>query len=171
MHDHAVSNAAPASPPLAAGQVCWSRSVRLITLALGLQVAVLIGASVAVVVGESAGLDHPARAAVSAGLSVAIGALAGFVLLASLLRRTTDLLAPGIVAAGVVRALASLTLALVVFWAIKPEGRVFWGAFLAANLLCLFIESGWGILANHVAHGQRRHSAHPLTTAAAGVSA
>jgi len=52
------------------------------------------------------------------------------------------------VAAGVLRTMVALFVALAVFFMAEPEGRSFWTAFLISNLLALIAESIWGIKNN-----------------------
>ncbi len=124
--------------------------------ALALQAGVVAGCLLAMALCSLLGWQQEStlRSVLIAGATVACGALAGLVTVAWLLRQSADFIAPGIVAAGVVRSLVSLTLALTLYFVVAAEGRAFWAAFLAGNLLCLVAESAWGILVNHRLHGQ-----------------
>ena len=88
------------------------------------------------------------EAAVLGGVSVGVGSVAALVILSFLLTMDTVALAMGVVGAGVVRMIGSLMVGLLVYFATAPEGKTFWGAFLAANLLALVVESMWGIVNN-----------------------
>ncbi len=132
------------------------KQVPIGALALSVQACVLAGCFLALFLCAGLGWmqESTLRSVVFAGAAVACGAFAGLVVVAWLLRQSADFIAPGIVAAGVVRSLVSLTLGLGVYFVVAAEGRAFWAAFLSANLLCLVAESAWGIWVNHRLHGR-----------------
>lgn len=91
-------------------------------------------------------------AVVLAALVVGAGIITGITLLALIISRGPSIFASGVIAAGITRMLISLSLGVVVLFTIAPEGKAFWTAFLAGNLLCLFAETAWGIAMNHRVH-------------------
>ncbi|MFN0010634.1 MAG: hypothetical protein ACKVS8_03215 [Phycisphaerales bacterium] len=102
-------------------------------------------------------------AVVLAALVVLAGIITGLTLLALVLARGASIFAAAVIAAGIARTLISLSLGVVVLFTIAPEGKAFWSAFLAANLLCLFAETAWGIAVNQRVH----RVSHPARTGAA----
>ncbi|MFZ4576428.1 MAG: hypothetical protein ACOYN0_18745 [Phycisphaerales bacterium] len=113
--------------------------------------AVAAGVGLGFVLGSNLGWAEDGRvlrSAVFGGISVACGSAAAVVILGFLLSLPTVALAMGVVGAGVVRMIGSLMVGLGVFFATNPEGKTFWAAFLAANLMALVVESMWGIVNN-----------------------
>ncbi|MGH7133713.1 MAG: hypothetical protein ACREJO_17420 [Phycisphaerales bacterium] len=53
-----------------------------------------------------------------------------------------------VVGAGMARLLIALSLALMVFFLVAPEGKPFWVAFLLAGLLSIIVEAGWAVRMN-----------------------
>lgn len=151
----------------------------LAPLALGLPVCALAGGVVAyliaLVTGAGVEVNDPAarselalRSAALASLTVALGSVAGLVLLTLLIARSKTMIAPGVVAAGVVRGLVSLLAGVLVFFLLHPApaGLVFWTAFLVGNLTALVVESAWGMITNNHVHA-RAHRAGGTVGAAA----
>lgn len=123
----------------------------LLRLAWWSACAVLAGVGMGYVAGWNLGWgegDAVLKAAVLGGVSVGVGSVAGLVILSFLMSMDTVALAMGVVGAGVVRMIGSLMVGLLAYFAAAPEGKTFWGAFLAANLLALVVESMWGIVNN-----------------------
>ena len=56
-----------------------------------------------------------------------------------------------VVGAGMARMLIALSLALMVFFLVAPEGKPFWIAFLLAGLLSIIVEAGWAVRMNSTA--------------------
>lgn len=127
----------------------------LLQLAVWSACAVMAGVGMGFVAGSNLGWGEGwgegsgvLKAAVLGGVSVGVGSVAGLVILSFLMSMQTVALAMGVVGAGVVRMIGSLMVGLLVYFAAAPEGKTFWGAFLAANLLALVVESMWGIVNN-----------------------
>lgn len=130
-------------------------TVPFFALAAKSVLAALTGSAGAYALAVTLGWSASAGAVQSVTLSLAptlAAAMAGLLVLALVIARDLSLFAIGVVAAGVSRMLLALSLALVVFVITQPEGRTFWTAFLAANLLCLLAETAWGIAANQHLH-------------------
>ncbi len=130
---------------------------RLGALVFTTQSAVALGGGIALCIAAAAGWSGGSLTAstLPACAAVAVGAGAAVFLLSVLLRNSPDLLAPGVVAAGVLRSLVSLTLALPLYFVLHVDGRTFWSAFLAASVCSLIAESVWGITTNTRVHGGR----------------
>lgn len=84
-------------------------------------------------------------AALLSGAVVLAGLVNGLVVLTVGVRNTPERLPMLIVAAGVVRMLIGLFVGLAVYLIVRPEGRTFWFGFLIAGLVCLMVETAWGL--------------------------
>lgn len=78
---------------------------------------------------------------------VAVGAFMGLVVLAPGGMRTASRLGVAVVAASLVRMLLALAGGVVIYLVLKPEAAAYFGALLAAGLLCLMVEAAWGVRA------------------------
>lgn len=100
-----------------------------------------------------AGPEPLVRAAALALVATLAGAMVGLLGLAMVVSRDASLLGFGVVLGGVSRMLVALAVAVLIFLVAGPEGRTFWAAFLLSNLLCLTVETAWGMAANARLHG------------------
>lgn len=123
-------------------------TIPLVALAGGSALAIVSGAASVAVVGLMLSWGSGSEV-VRAGLLVSAvvlsAALAALGLIVLALDPARDRLAGLVVAGGMTRMLVSLVLAMVVFVTLAPEGRTFWFGFLIAGLLCLVVETWWGM--------------------------
>lgn len=130
----------------------------LVPLAAGVVVASCVGAAGAMAAASAAAWTSGREAGLAAGVALAcvlVACVAGSLVVSLVAGGDARRVAPGVVAAGVVRMIASLGLGLTLFLVIKPDGRTFWTAFLVSNLLCLAVETAWGMLVNQRVHAAR----------------
>ncbi|MEK6702758.1 MAG: hypothetical protein AABZ53_10880 [Planctomycetota bacterium] len=131
-------------------------TISLVTLAGGSALAIVSGAVAVGVAGSMLSWGSGAeilRAGLLVCAVVLVAALAAHALIVLVLDPARDRLAGLVVAGGMARMLVSLLLAMVVFMMAAPEGRTFWFGFLASGLLCLVVETWWGMAAVRAAHG------------------
>lgn len=119
----------------------------------------VVGAVAVMAVANAAGWASGKASGGAAGLALAAvltASLAGLVLLVLLVGQDLRRLAMAVVGAGVARMLASLGLGLALYLILQPEGKTFWATFLVCNLLCLVVETAWGMVTNQRVHGESR---------------
>lgn len=122
--------------------------VSILPLTAGAVGGALAGASIGTLLGAMAGWTSVEGACLA-------GALAGLCALATL---PVSLLMIGpsararsrnfglvVVTGGKLRSVASLLLALVLYFALKPDGKTFWTGFLASGLVLLMVETVWSM--------------------------
>lgn len=129
---------------------------------------VVAGAAAGMVVsglmfGSQSGLVTPAVQAAAVWL---LGASFGLGVLLALSAGRAERLGPAVLAASVVRMLAALGLGVTAYFALSPESRVFWIAFLGAGAGALIAETAWAMRAIQRAH--RAHSSSTTLTTPAG---
>ncbi len=127
-----------------------SRDVRTGKLIALLLASALFGALLAFGLAASAGFAPPAsaaRAAALAALCILIGSAHGLFVLVVAVRQSIERLPMLIVASGLIRMFVALAAALALFLILNPEGKTFWASFLLGGLLCLLVETSWGLSA------------------------
>ncbi len=112
--------------------------------------AALIGAGCVALVANSRGVATAPDATWAAGLAlgtVLAAAVPGIRLVGVAARGGPKTFGLLVVAAGSIRILSSLFVALAVYFIVAPEGRTFWSSFLVCGLVCLVVETAWAMLA------------------------
>lgn len=118
--------------------------------ALALLGAIAIGAAIGLGIGlarswTAEGLDP---ALIAAGLGAAawlVGAIVGLALIVAVNSRDAARLSFAVLAASMVRMLVALSVGLLAFFVLEPEGRTFWTSFLMCGLLALMAETSWAM--------------------------
>ncbi len=131
------------------GVVASASPVSIVSLVASMVACALLGACLMGLVGFAAGwAGSPRDAALAAGLA-AVCSLATVGLSTSLIgsaaRGRSKNFGMFVVAAGKLRLIASVAMALMIYLSVEPEGRTFWGSFLAAGLLGLVAETVWAL--------------------------
>ncbi|MDX2146264.1 MAG: hypothetical protein SFZ23_01980 [Planctomycetota bacterium] len=131
--------------------------VRVTSLAASWVGCAFVASGVGLVVGwKIVGGEGSLHAAGYGSGTAAAGTLAGVATLVFATLITRGAVAPALLAASSVRLLAGLGLALGTYMASRPEPKIaFWGAFLAASLVGLLLETGAAMLF-------ARHQAQPM---------
>ena len=76
-----------------------------------------------------------------------------------------------VLASSVVRMLAALSLGLVLYFALKVDGRTFWASFLTCGLCCLMSETAWAMRTlSRLGSSAAGDSSHVVSSVTNGVS-
>lgn len=110
------------------------------------KVAALATAGVAVALGIATWGQDAFAASIGAGC-VALAAWVGVPILRAARSKAPNQIPMFILAASSARLMLSLILGLIAFFVVKPVALPFWGAFLAAGLIGLVIETAWVVSA------------------------
>lgn len=123
-------------------------SVSLLPLGAGLAAGALAGALLGGLAGAGLGWTWASDAALAAGLglgSFIVAAAPALGLIRAAARQGSRNFGMFVVAAGGLRMILSLAVALVAYVAAGPEARTFWACFLAASLAGMVVETAWAI--------------------------
>lgn len=114
-------------------------------------VGAVLGAGLSLMVPWVTRAESAWGAAASGSLCVLIAAVLAGAGLSVALRQSPKYAPVLVVGAGMARMLIALSLALMVFFLVAPEGKPFWVAFLLAGLLSIIVEAGWAVRMNSTA--------------------
>lgn len=115
--------------------------------AVAIALSIPLGIAVAALASGGGGNISTGASSVLGAGTVAAGVVAGVVVLSMPGQRTRSRLALGVLASSTARMLVALLVGVAVFFVGKPQPYAFFGAFLAAGLLCLAAEAVWAIAA------------------------
>jgi len=115
--------------------------------AVAIALSIPLGIAVSALASGGSGTIGAGSSSVLGAATVAVGLVAGVAVLSMPGQRTRMRLALGVLASSTARMLVSLLVFVAVFFIGKPQPYAFFGAFLAAGLLCLAVEAVWAIAA------------------------
>lgn len=118
--------------------------------ALALLGAIAIGAAIGlgISLARTWTADNLEAALIAAGLGAApwiVGSIIGLALIVAVNTRDAARLSFAVLAASMVRMFVALSVGLLAFFVLDPEGRTFWTTFLMCGLLALMAETSWAM--------------------------
>lgn len=142
----------------------------MLPLIAGVLGGALVASTVALVIAIALNWT-PLPAALRSGslgfASLAVAAVPAAGLLRAAVRGGSRNFGMFVAAAGGLRMFLSLGIALVIFFAIRPEARTFWSSFVAASLAGLVVETWWAMnIAGRITSPSRSAAAGPALSGA-----